>query len=317
MIFSINYKKEFLYIVFLIPLFILKIALQYNLSNKKNNLIFPIESFSKILLIIIYFYQIKTNRINNSNFVFNKKINKNQINFILCSIFFLFIASYLEKFNFKDSKFIYLDTISILLIDLKFFRKQIYSHHILSIVLNLMSFLIIFINYQLFEYLYMLIIIFIKNYCKSFSILLIKYINTIYFTNIYSLGSILGFFSFLFQLFLINFDISQFINLLIVYLIFCYLLDIFFYYIIFKLGPIYALFCYHISELFIIFLTNRTILSLIESLIFFIVEIISYLIYLEIIEFNFFGLNKNTKKNISLRGMTDTLSIIDGNNENQ
>ena len=83
-----------------------------------------------------------------------------------------------------------------------------------------------------------------KNYCESFSILLIKYINTIYFTNIYLLGNLIGLFSFLFQFFF--YKINEFKIEYIVYLIICFILDILFYYIVLKLDAIHATLCYQI-----------------------------------------------------------------------
>ena len=73
---------------------------------------------------------------------------------------------------------------------------------------------------------------FIKNYSVSFSILLIKYINNIYFTNFYLLGSLIGLFLFIFQIIRIKFNNLGFEISLIYYFIICLLLNIIYFYII-------------------------------------------------------------------------------------
>ena len=118
---------------------------------------------------------------------------------ILCSLVFYIITIYLKKFQLKN---INSHTIIIFLVYLLFFRKQIYSHQILSIVINIFSYIIIFfVNpFSFYELFNNFIFLVINNYCDSFSILLIKYINLIYFSSIYLLTFLIGLFSFLFQL---------------------------------------------------------------------------------------------------------------------
>ena len=149
----------------------------------------------------------------------------------------------------------------------------------------------------------------IKNYCESFSILLIKYINTVYFTNIYLLGSLIGLFSSIYQLIQMKF-IYDFKSYLIVYLIICFLVNIMFFYIILKLGPIHATICYHISIIIVYYFSNDSKLNTLEFYLFIFLEIFSTLIYLEIIELNFCGFDKNLKKNISDRAINEIDEII-------
>ena len=234
-------------------------------------------------------------------------MNNRKFVFILLSIIYYIIYLFLENINLNIEE-IYLENLSILLVDLIFFKKQIYSHHILSVILTIISFSILFITYDLYKSLNIFFIFILKNYCESFSILLIKYINTIYFTNIYLLGNLIGLFSFLFQFFYYN--INKFNNALIIYFIICFILDILFYYIVLKLDAIHATLCYQITYFLSDFITKKSVFNIYEIILLYFFEIISCFIYLEIIEFNFFGLNKNLKDNISLRSYEDTLNII-------
>ena len=155
----------------------------------------------------------------------------------------------------------------------------------------------------------MIILIIIKNYSENFSILLIKYVNNIYFTNIYLLGSLIGLFSSIYQLIQMKF-IYDFKSYLIVYLIICFLVNIMFFYIILKLGAVHATICYHISNIIIYYFTNDSNLSTLEFCLFIFLEIFSSLIYLEIIELNFCGFEKNLKKNIDSRAINEIIQIF-------
>ena len=174
--------------------------------------------------------------------------------------------------------------------------------------------MIIFISYIIFHYynskiisLSFCILIIIKSYCENFVILLVKYINTIYFTNIYLLISIIELFSFLFQI-VLNFS-SDFHNILISYFIICFLLNILIYFIVFKFSAIHAIVCYKNSYILVDFISfdyiSKKMLFLIMLL-----ETFSSFIYLEIIELNFFKLNKNIKNHIISRGIIDTSKMI-------
>ena len=155
----------------------------------------------------------------------------------------------------------------------------------------------------------------IKNYCESFSILLIKYINNVYFTNIYLLGSLIGLFSFIFQLIQIKFNNLGFEISLIYYFIICLLLNIMYFYIIFKLDAIHATLCYHISYTLVDFLTKDTKLNNNILLFYLFSQILILYIYLEILELKFCGLNKNIKSNITKRSEYETKEIINKNNK--
>lgn len=70
----------------------------------------------------------------------------------------------------------------------------------------------------------------------------------------------------------------------------------------------------------ILFNYNKDKLFLILKIIFDIIEIMMILIFLEIIELNFFKLNKNTKKNITDRAQNENFvceNDSDGSNEEE
>ena len=75
------------------------------------------------------------------------------------------------------------------LLKLFFFQKNFYSHHFISIIIVILLIIFIRLNSKIKVY---YIILILKFYSFSFNLLLIKYINTKYFVNIYLLGSIIG-----------------------------------------------------------------------------------------------------------------------------
>jgi len=306
MFISINFKKDFIFILCLIPLSLLKSV--FKIPIKKENFDI-IEYISKILLIIPYLYQ-KISEDNNQIIYDNRKRNINHILLIIIIIVFYLINVHLELLNLNN---FYLEIISIQFIDLIFFQKQLFSHHILSFILIIFSLPFIIINdYNNIKSIYVIILIIIKNYSENFSILLIKYVNTIYFTNIYLLGSLIGLFSSIYQLIQMRF-IFDFKSYLIIYLIICFLANIMFFYIILKLGAIHATICYHISNVIVYFVSNALKISTLQFCLFIFLEIFSTLIYLEIIELNFCRFDKNLKKNIISRSIIEIYDIVPKN----
>ena len=305
MFISINCKRDFIYILCLFPLSLLKLVFNSSLIKKEN--FYLTEYISKVLLINPYLYQ-KISEDNNQ--IINRKININHILLIIIIIIFYLINVHLELLNLNN---FYLEIISIQFIDLVFFQKQFYSHHILAFILIIFSLPFIIINdYNNIKSIYVIILIIIKNYSENFSILLIKYVNTIYFTNIYLLGSLIGLFSSIYQLIQMRF-IFDFKSYLIIYLIICFLANIMFFYIILKLGAIHATICYHISNVIVYFVSNALKISTLQFCLFIFLEIFSTLIYLEIIELNFCRFDKNLKKNIISRSIIEIYDIVPKN----
>ena len=134
--------------------------------------------------------------------------------------------------------------------------------------------------------------------------------NNEYFINIY----LFGFFSGLIKIIFYFIDSShkQYINEIknqILFLIFNYLIYVFHHFfkykIIFKFEPIHSFLCIFIGEFFIPIIR----LNFTSKLLYYGLSIISGLIYLEIIELNFLGLNINLKKNIIERGIKENNDI--------
>ena len=302
-----HFKNELIYFLYFLPLCMLKITFNYYMRKKKDRYIYYSESFSNIFLIVLYFYSFFSNK--NSREYNIKTKNKKLILLILFSISFYLIKDYLEKFELKNTN---LDNILIIFIDLIFIKKQIYSHHILSIIIIICLFILNLIFYhEIPTSLYIFILI--QIYCKNFSITLIKYINTIYFINIYLLFSLIGIFSFLFRLIQINFSFSQMNLQYIIYMTICFFENIMFCYIILKINVIYAIICYQISY-FLVDCISFDFDNLKIHLFFIFFQTFSSFIYLEIIELNFWKLNKNIKKNIISRGENDTIYTLNHNN---
>ena len=213
---------------------------------------------------------------------------------------FYVIYNYIFKFKI-DNLFVieHYNVVFFLLvfIELIFFKKYIYSHHIISIII---TFIIVIyyrcINDFKFTYLYFIL----QCYCNCFCFLLIKYISTKYFINIYLLGSLIGIPG------LIQFYRSSFFKEIKENILFYVLLFILFVFhnfiycvVIFKIGVIVAIIPNSISSFIIqIIIGNFKIYEIVLFVLFF----ISCLIYLEILELKFWGLNKNITKNIIERG---------------
>ena len=308
MLIILNINKDYLYLLFfLIINFILNlIQKKYDFYKRNLNFIFGL---SQLCLIIFYFWEKYLTKEMKKKFNQMKK-NKTQktiIFLIVFSIIFFVIYNYIE-FNFKSNLTILESYITIslllILIDLIFFKKHFYSHHIISIHLNI--FLIIYFIITKKKYGLTDIFFIIKYYSYSFSFFLIKYINTIYYINIFLLGSLSGM-SFLVQYFIHNgiYIIINQNNLLYVMIFFIVvLIQVFLYFmIVLKLGVIHAFIIDSLSN-FILLSFDLSKINIIEIIIIGL-SIISCLIYLEIMELNFCGLNHNIKKIIGNRAIKE------------
>ncbi len=123
---SIHFKRELLYSIYFLPLCVLKLVFNYYYKNRKNKIFLSTESFSKFSLIIFYIYQRNSNKTTNNN-IHSPRITLKQIILIIVCIIFFLISIYLENFNLEN---IHFDTLSIILIDVIFFKIQKYSHHL-------------------------------------------------------------------------------------------------------------------------------------------------------------------------------------------
>ena len=186
MLIILNINKDYLFLLFfLIINFILNSIQKKCVDFYKRNFKFMF-GLSQLCLIIFYFWENYITKEMKKKFNQMKK-NKTQITIIFLiafSIIFFVIYNYIE-FYFKSNLNIFESYITIslllILIDLIFFKKHFYSHHIISINLNV--FLIIYFIITKKKYVLNDIFFIIKYYSYSFSFFLIKYINTIYCIN--------------------------------------------------------------------------------------------------------------------------------------
>ena len=164
------------------------------------------------------------------------------------------------------------------------------------------------------------IIITIFSYVSAYSLLLVKYINQKYFISIYILASMNGLIDSIFTLYhLINKNIFfDHINIGIILLILLNLLInlstyYVFYKIIEKLGPIHAFMSGAIGYALVIILVEILNFTDLYKIIWLIILILSFMIYLEILELNFCGMNHNLKRIIIQRNDKEIETIISHN----
>ena len=201
----------------------------------------------------------------------------------------------------KEIEYFIIMILFLMIIEIIVFNNNFYSHQIISIIIVFIIFLYhIIINLKNLKLYYIIIIL--QYYSKSFSFLLIKYINENYFINIYYLAFIHGIFG-LIQLYIQNninylLQISDKYYIILSYFIIMYINNFLYYKIISKLGPIHSYMTDYISYLIFekVFIEKVKISDILM-----ITCIISSLIYLEIIILNFCNLNKNIRTNIEER----------------
>ena len=195
--------------------------------------------------------------------------------------------------------------IFIYIIDLIKFQDQIYPHHIISMIINfivLISFILFQIKNIITHYYYIPYIIII-NYSYSLSFILIKYLNIKYFMNIYLIASIIGLFKLFFKLYIVlgnSFrEIKIILSLICLMIHFVSLFLI--YYVMAHLGLISSLFTYFILYYISLIIQKIFILQKIFLLFALILSLISAMIYLEILELKFCGLNDGLNEKIKER----------------
>ena len=312
MLVSISIKKDFIYYIIFI---ILKIfySLIKNITVGPNMYLF-IYHICGIVLVIFYIseklFLNKYNSMNEKKLLFIDKKTKNKKMFKIISLIVCLIILYIThdyklswiRFKFDDIEYYIAITLLIIIIELLFFKNYIYSHQILSIIMIIILF---FVKFGL-KYLHsppklIYILAIVKYYCYCFNLHLLKYMDTEYFINIYLLSFITSIFR-LIQYFIENLSIllpelTYDTFPIMIYYFFTILFDHFlFYRVVIKLGPIHAFMCNILSYVVVnIYKFNYNIFIMI-------LLIISSLIYLEVLELNFCGLNYNIRKNIGKRG---------------
>ena len=299
MFIKIHIKKEFIFIIYFIPISLLFIGLKKFLHN-----LIILSSFmecSQMFLYIVAIYnKYQTNKLSDSIINERKKAKQFKLillllSFITLSLIHLYLHSFRKLFLYYQ-EFLY--SSMIILIDGIFFKTQIYSHQIFSFILSMCAIIILFIRSNINSF--SIIILILDGYCYSFYNLLIYYINKIYFIDVFALGSLIGF-SNLLQILIFSdlLEIVEFYKIFFLLFIIDFIFFFFFYKLVSKFGPIIALYSYNISCFFFLLIFEKLEIILV---------LISYFagfIYLEIIEITVCGLNKNIKINISERAKID------------
>ena len=308
-------------IIIYLLLFIIKIIFDdYSKKIISKDMVESLEQFSKIFLIIFYLIEKQLSK------KYNEEKNKRHISkflfiLLICTIILSMIYNYFRIFFPFDNEesyqlLILTQLLFFYILNSIIFEKIIYKHQILSIFMTL--FLIILYFYIYKESLFLKsIIITIFSYVSAYSLLLVKYINQKYFISLYILASMNGLIDSIFTLYhLINKNIFfDYINIGIILLILLNLLInlstyYLFYKIIEKLGPIHAFMSGAIGYALVIILVEILNFTDLYKIIWLIILILSFMIYLEILELNFCGMNHNLKRIIIQRNDKEIETII-------
>ena len=312
MFIKFHINREFFYFLLFISIALMDKGV-FAFMSKSQLIIDIINNFSMCCLIIFYFYQILYSREKNTK---NKTIiSYNIILLIACCILFDLNHLWLLKFNKKNQSLKEIFFVVIfLLIDIIVFNKNIYSHHILSNMIMIIISLIMYIFYSkhLLNFIISFYFIILESYCYSFQYLIIYYLNSHYFINVFLMGSIIGTSELIYNIivFFVNQDKIKTINNF-PFLMFIFIIKFFYHFlfflIVYKISPIHAFLCYSISSMIFNFIfENRQIFYILLG--FFL--ILSIMIYLEIIEIQCFGLNKNIKNKIIERSNKEAIILL-------
>ena len=258
--------------------------------------------FSEMFVIIFYFIEkcLSKNSTETPNIKYNNLSLKIIILIISCLIFKGVFDYDISLFIWDKYQFVEENAMIILflfLLNSIIFKKNLYNHHFISIIIVIL--LIIFIRFNSKIKVYYITLI-LKFYSFSFNLLLIKYINTKYFVNIYLLGSIIGLSTVIQEIVYFEYDIDFSFSFSFFIYFFLYLSKNFFKYkIISKLDSIhYFIIYFMIQSIFFLYIIKNTIYIILTVFL-----ILSCLIYLEILVLNFCGLSENIRENIEKRGI--------------
>ena len=323
---SINKGMFYIFIFMILSLFEAPIKYIFHKKNDDLNIYFLTDYIAETSLIFFYIIENKLSKNENENeknYNISSKfrLSSKLIIYIIIELILICISQYIPichyitqydsnnyQINAKQDNNIFL---FFFLFDFILLKKNFYSHHILSIIINSIIPIFLFISSIGNKEFLINFTYFLRYYVIALFYFLIKLMNNEYFINIY----LFGFFSGLIKIIFYFIDSShkQYINEIknqILFLIFNYLIYVFHYFfkykIIFKFEPIHSFLCIFIGEFFIPIIR----LNFTSKLLYYGLSIISGLIYLEIIELNFLGLNKNLKKNIDQRGIKEINYIL-------
>ena len=323
---SIHINRNFIDIIIFTIMNSIMTYIEKNLDIIKEADFFSnlFSDISNIFLIIFYFIEKYRSKLKakEENLIKLEKKQEQQknVSLIFSSLIFKFIYNYnIIKFDnkIKDIDIFIILILFLMLLEIFIFNKNIYSHQIISMSMIFIILLyyqisnIINSNYKLSYFLFIL-----SSYSLSFNYLLIKYINTDYFINIYFLATIHGLsgtIQFFVQkykkiiILLYTFDGLKKILMIILYLIMMIINNFLLFKIIFKLNPFHPLMIDYITTFIIEKIIydekkNEKFKFKYFHFILLLLILILCLIYLEIITLNFFFFIKNIKENIIQRG---------------
>ena len=276
------------------------------------------------------------------------KIKKQKILFILFSSFLDFFQkciSFTFILNININYWLF-DIIYISIFSRYILKTKIYAHKLITlIIMIILGIILIIINYydedfdKLTGFDYKIFLIFLQEFAYSLNTVVCKYSMEFKFCSPYEICLCEGFFQVITNILLLiifsniefssknndgkvyldNFDYfkkAKFIDYIIfvISMFVRWTFALFSLIVIKKYTPSHVVLIIIIGEIGFAFTTGILILKIIKVIIF-IFLIILILIFTEIIELNFFGLNKNTKKNISKRADNLSFESIDSNIE--
>ena len=343
-LFSFTKMNKYYLIPFITPVFsfisnILEDMMEEENSNKLNFLFFPIVySITDIIAGLIYFIQLCQKNKNLNSKKNQKKENKNKIFCIIIFMSFLAGVMYIG-FIFLEEMFLLLpfsvDLILTILFSKFLLKINIYSHQILSIIISCVGFIFIllFSNMKItLDKFYFYIIISILH---STFISILKYSTITYFISpflcsflygiisliIYIIGIIIGtlynFKELSFMQYIHSFSGKMFIIYFSLFIILSSIKSALTLLEIYYFSPILFLISETISPMLYsfykkLYLKNneQSIYIYIFIVIGFLFEIISILLYNEIIIINAYGLNKNTVKYIKEREIKEKEDLL-------
>ncbi len=343
MLFTFHLKYNYIYLLILIIISISEEIIKlfdnfFQIDKEKDfDSGYPfIYEISKVCFVFFYLFEKKSSKTNRSflHYVkcFSLNNNRKFISKKNFTVFIFFLSIFLLNFIyiFLSEKITPVGHENFFFFIFCYFleiiceKKEIYNHHIISISINILFSLIILYlenSFSFSETIYFLL----QTYSYILSLFLIKYLNTYFYLSLFSIVSLTGFsnliikiiFSIIDESFEIKFYSEfQLLNIQILIYNIAYLFC--FYSIVLHIGTIHAITSKCISYFIVLFFdilffeeseNDKDSDEVMSELYLFIISIISSLIYLEIIQLNFCGLNKNTQYSIDKRGKKEESDI--------
>ena len=251
------------------------------------------------------------------------------INFLLSIFTYIYIQS--PSLNIHQGDHCLTEVLQVIFISLSsclILKTRYYRHHIISLIIFMISSVLIDLVVNNFNPLNSPFIIFfhvaLLIITDSLMFVYQKYMmDKLYYSlihigfalGIYCLICIIGLFFYYYQEVITFFNEADKVLLFLKFITTFFLLfviNLFCLLTILHLTPNHIIISYLISKMFGLMVSNKSDIHH-YSFTFFFFQFFSLLVYLEIIELNFCNLNKNTKRNIQLRGIEDAFLQVEDN----